>query len=128
MIRERMRGLTPLALLLLTLCACRADTSQPPEPVAVEDEEPEGDPPEGDPPEDVSPPVVTGTTTREKRERTVEEKLEMDFEIPEPTLRSEPAAPGVECCRTCRSGKACGNTCIAAERSCNKPPGCACNG
>lgn len=35
-------------------------------------------------------------------------------------------APDV-CCRTCKKGKACGDGCIRADRTCNKPPGCACN-
>jgi len=39
---------------------------------------------------------------------------------PEPT----PAA----CCKTCSKGKACGDSCIAREKSCHKPPGCACDG
>lgn len=32
------------------------------------------------------------------------------------------------CCRTCRTAKACGNSCIAADRRCHQPPGCACDG
>jgi len=39
---------------------------------------------------------------------------------PEPTPR--------ECCRVCTTGKACGDTCIAASNNCNTPTGCACNG
>ena len=31
------------------------------------------------------------------------------------------------CCKICRSGKACGNSCIAHGESCSKPPGCACD-
>jgi hypothetical protein len=31
------------------------------------------------------------------------------------------------CCRTCRSGKACGDGCINQERQCKKGAGCACN-
>jgi beta-lactamase superfamily II metal-dependent hydrolase len=37
---------------------------------------------------------------------------------------SAPAA----CCRVCRTGKACGNSCIARSRTCHQPPGCACDG
>lgn len=33
-----------------------------------------------------------------------------------------------KCCRTCKSGKACGDSCIAKTSTCNKAPGCACNG
>jgi hypothetical protein len=33
-----------------------------------------------------------------------------------------------ECCKICRKGKACGDSCIARDKKCNKPPGCACDG
>ena len=32
------------------------------------------------------------------------------------------------CCKICRKGKACGNSCIARDRNCHQPPGCACDG
>ena len=32
------------------------------------------------------------------------------------------------CCKICRRGKACGNSCISRSYTCRKPPGCACNG
>lgn len=32
------------------------------------------------------------------------------------------------CCKVCRAGKACGNSCISASKTCNVGPGCACNG
>lgn len=35
---------------------------------------------------------------------------------------------GFACCKVCKKGKACGDSCIAATASCNKPKGCACNG
>ena len=31
------------------------------------------------------------------------------------------------CCKICRKGKACGNSCIARWKTCRKPPGCACD-
>lgn len=31
------------------------------------------------------------------------------------------------CCRICRRGKACGNSCIARDKVCHKGPGCACD-
>jgi hypothetical protein len=37
----------------------------------------------------------------------------------------EPSAG--ECCRTCRKGKACGDSCIARDKDCHQPPGCACD-
>lgn len=30
------------------------------------------------------------------------------------------------CCKHCDKGKPCGDTCIARNRTCNSPPGCAC--
>lgn len=34
---------------------------------------------------------------------------------------------GQECCKVCKKGKACGNSCIAADKRCSQPKGCACN-
>jgi hypothetical protein len=31
------------------------------------------------------------------------------------------------CCKVCRKGKACGDSCIAKENLCTKPKGCACD-
>jgi len=41
---------------------------------------------------------------------------------------SPPPRQTKTCCRTCRKGKACGNSCIARNKTCLKGPGCACNG
>jgi hypothetical protein len=32
------------------------------------------------------------------------------------------------CCKICKKGKACGNSCIARDKNCHQPPGCACDG
>lgn len=32
------------------------------------------------------------------------------------------------CCKTCTSSKACGDSCIPTNQTCNKGAGCACNG
>jgi hypothetical protein len=32
------------------------------------------------------------------------------------------------CCKTCTAGKACGDSCIPQNQTCNAGPGCACNG
>jgi hypothetical protein len=47
-----------------------------------------------------------------------------------PTPRSETSSPIVvaQCCRICKKGKACGNSCISRRYTCRKPPGCACDG
>ena len=56
-----------------------------------------------------------------------------------PTSAGHPILPSVQnanpgvyvpvqtCCKICRKGKACGNSCISRSKTCRKPPGCACN-
>ena len=34
---------------------------------------------------------------------------------------------GAACCKVCRKGKACGDTCIKRSYECTEPPGCACD-
>jgi len=45
---------------------------------------------------------------------------------------SQPGTGGQEpdslCCRVCSAGKACGDSCINRDLTCNQPIGCACNG
>jgi endonuclease YncB( thermonuclease family) len=36
--------------------------------------------------------------------------------------------PAPQCCKTCRSGQACGDTCIPHGQTCTRPPGCAYQG
>ena len=43
-------------------------------------------------------------------------------------LPTVPAAPARVCCKICRSGKACGDTCISASKTCHVGLGCACDG
>jgi hypothetical protein len=44
-------------------------------------------------------------------------------------LTSPAAQPAQQsCCKICTVGKACGNTCIAREKTCHVGPGCACDG
>lgn len=43
-----------------------------------------------------------------------------------PTLTSGPAARA--CCKVCRNSIACGDSCIASNKQCHQPAGCACNG
>jgi hypothetical protein len=37
-------------------------------------------------------------------------------------------ASGPNCCRVCTTGKACGDSCIAAGNECQVGSGCACDG
>lgn len=39
-----------------------------------------------------------------------------------------PPAEARSCCKICRKGCACGNTCISCQYTCHQPPGCACDG
>lgn len=32
------------------------------------------------------------------------------------------------CCKVCKAGKACGDSCISKSKTCTKGSGCACNG
>lgn len=39
-----------------------------------------------------------------------------------------PGSCSPSCCKCCKSGKACGDTCISSDSQCNTVGGCACNG
>lgn len=39
-----------------------------------------------------------------------------------------PKAQARSCCKICKKGKACGDSCINRNYTCRKGPGCACNG
>jgi hypothetical protein len=41
---------------------------------------------------------------------------------------SEGSSAAKPCCKVCTTGKACGDSCIAKEKTCHKGAGCACNG
>jgi hypothetical protein len=41
---------------------------------------------------------------------------------------SDSTGPSGTCCKVCTTGKACGDSCIAASSTCNVGSGCACNG
>jgi len=41
---------------------------------------------------------------------------------------TQPACAQSGCCKVCRAGKACGDSCIARDKRCTKAPGCACDG
>lgn len=52
--------------------------------------------------------------------------------VPKPTATRKPPTPVPAraprvCCKICTSGKACGDSCISASKTCHQPPGCACN-
>ncbi|HEX8379616.1 MAG TPA: hypothetical protein VF619_03580 [Allosphingosinicella sp.] len=45
-----------------------------------------------------------------------------------PCLIGIAAAQGLACCKICKAGKACGDSCIARDKPCHKGKGCACDG
>ncbi len=45
-----------------------------------------------------------------------------------PTNQSLMPTPVQGCCKVCRKGKACGDSCISRDYECHVGPGCACNG
>jgi len=48
--------------------------------------------------------------------------------LPRPAAPAPPPSGGSGgCCKVCRTGKACGNSCINRGYTCHKSPGCACN-
>jgi hypothetical protein len=40
--------------------------------------------------------------------------------------RPAPLALRRTCCKVCKKGKPCGDSCIAKTKECHQPPGCAC--
>ena len=60
---------------------------------------------------------------RGKRLNAATRALKPSTVVPE---MSEPT--GTSCCKVCRKGKACGNSCIARSKTCHRPAGCACDG
>ncbi|MCA9662365.1 MAG: hypothetical protein KC486_28755 [Myxococcales bacterium] len=108
----------------LALAACRAEpaTVETPGPAPALAPAVDGPPSEPDAPAISDAPSPTETAASEAP------LTPTSVDIAAPTeAASVDATPTAACCRTCRKGKACGNTCIAADRRCEHPPGCACD-
>lgn len=43
------------------------------------------------------------------------------------SFRAQSAPQISQCCKVCKKGKACGDSCISKTKTCHKPPGCACD-
>lgn len=72
------------------------------------------------------PPAPSATPTQ----RTTTTAPAAPTSTPQPTATPRPDPPrnaGV-CCRTCTTGKACGDSCISRALTCRVGSGCACNG
>ena len=96
----------PSATATTTSTATRLPTAQPPKAVTLT----------------MVRPTTMGTATRAPATWTPR---------PAPTftrvILPTVAPPARVCCKICRTGKACGNSCISANKTCHQPPGCACN-
>jgi hypothetical protein len=42
--------------------------------------------------------------------------------------RAQDGGNAQSCCKVCKRGQACGDSCISWDKTCSKPPGCACQG
>lgn len=45
-----------------------------------------------------------------------------------PLTGAAPLCAAEGCCKVCKAGKPCGDSCIAKDKHCDKPKGCACQG
>ena len=45
-----------------------------------------------------------------------------------PITAASPVCAAEGCCKVCKAGKPCGDSCIAKTSKCTKPKGCACQG
>ena len=52
----------------------------------------------------------------------------LNTETNQPSQLLENKESSRACCKICKKGKACGDSCISKKYICRKPPGCACNG
>jgi endonuclease YncB( thermonuclease family) len=50
------------------------------------------------------------------------------FSVPRSKVTPSTTKPTKMCCKVCRKGQACGNSCISRRYTCRKPVGCACDG
>lgn len=66
---------------------------------------------------------TTPTTPVQSAEQATDLLSEL-FPQPEPAFAQVQAAA---CCKICRAGKACGNSCISRDKTCRKGVGCACD-
>ncbi len=72
--------------------------------------------------------LVTKAPTRTLRPTTIPTIFLPPTDTPAPLVVQPTNPPAQACCKVCTTGKACGDSCIARDKTCHKPPGCACNG
>ncbi|WP_434425253.1 hypothetical protein [Nannocystis pusilla] len=117
--RRSMRVLTAIVVTGLLGCgAARTGATTLPEPVV-----------EREPQRLLGPTVERGesSSTVESGSSTAETHIRVEQPAPPASEPVPDASPASSCCRMCHKGKACGNTCIARDKVCHTPPGCACD-
>jgi hypothetical protein len=70
-----------------------------------------------------SEPPVTMT-----RMEDVDQILAISRGSPAHSWRDQGHIVSQQCCKICKQGKACGDTCISRQDTCHVGPGCACDG
>ena len=120
-----MRVLTTMLAAACFAAACRGrETVEPAEAIAPPDEPAAEAAPAPSPP---TAEYVQSVTTVERSSTESGTSIELTVPAEPRTTPDTPTPAPSSCCRTCRSGRACGNTCIAANRECHTSPGCACD-
>ena len=102
-----------------SFCLPPEEVAPTPEPSAAPTATPTQTPTVTPSPSPTAPPTPT-PTVRPTPRRT-----------PTPTARPSPRPtpdPEPQCCRVCRTGKACGDSCISRDKTCHTSGGCACDG
>ena len=71
------------------------------------------------------PPTATVEQTSTVTPTSTVEQIQI---VPLPTQTTSLSIPTVKvCCKWCKKGKACGDSCIPRDKVCNEGPGCACD-
>lgn len=79
--------------------------------------------------QNIAPPPPAGTPVRPTAAPIVVTEPSPTFTLaPAQAYPTQPPAPARSCCKVCSGGKACGDSCIARNKTCHKGQGCACDG
>lgn len=73
-------------------------------------------------------PAFADQTTPDTPVQAAEQATDLLSELfPQPEQPDFSQVQAAACCKICRKGKACGNSCISRDKTCRKGPGCACD-
>lgn len=70
---------------------------------------------------------MTGPRRPEPDRQSIPAILEVQTSEPPEEESDEECTPRADCCRVCKKGKACGDSCIQEILTCHKEDGCACD-